>query len=130
MIMHHHILEFGLVIVLVFFNSGGDLLMARSMRRVGDVGELRRRAGILGVIKAVLTTPLFYTALFCMAAGYFTLLTALSRLDLSVVIPAVSSVTYLTTLLGARFFLREHLDRRRWVAGLVVLCGVILLALD
>jgi drug/metabolite transporter (DMT)-like permease len=130
MIMHHHILEFGLVIVLVFFNSGGDLLMARSMRRVGDVGELRRRAGILSVIKAVLTTPLFYTALFCMAAGYFTLLTALSRLDLSVVIPAVSSVTYLTTLLGARFFLREHLDRRRWVAGLVVLCGVILLALD
>jgi drug/metabolite transporter (DMT)-like permease len=65
-----------------------------------------------------------------MAAGYFSLLTALSRLDLSVVIPAVSSVTYLTTLLGARFFLREHLDRRRWVAGLVVLGGVVLLALD
>lgn len=130
MILHHHILELGLVIVLVLFNSWGDLLMARSMRRVGDVDALRMRAGILGVIRAVLSTPLFYSALLCMAAGYFSLLTALSRLDLSVVIPAVSSVTYLTTLLGAKFFLREHLDRRRWVAGLVVLCGVILLALD
>ena len=130
MILHHHILELGLVIVLVLFNSWGDLLMARSMRRVGDVDALRMRAGILGVIRAVLSTPLFYAALLCMAAGYFSLLTALSRLDLSVVIPAVSSVTYLTTLLGAKFFLREHLDRRRWVAGLVVLCGVVLLALD
>jgi drug/metabolite transporter (DMT)-like permease len=130
MIMHHRVLELGLVVVLVLFNSWGDLLMARSMRRVGDVGALRKSTGMMGVVKAILTTPLFYAALFCMAAGYFTLLTALSRLDLSIVIPAVSSVTYLTTLLGARFFLREHLDRRRWVAGLVVLCGVVLLALD
>lgn len=130
MIMHHRVLELGLVVVLVLFNSWGDLLMARAMRRVGDVGALRKRTGMMGVVKAILTTPLFYAALFCMAAGYFTLLTALSRLDLSIVIPAVSSVTYLTTLLGARFFLREHLDRRRWVAGLVVLCGVVLLALD
>ncbi|HEX2331217.1 MAG TPA: EamA family transporter [Candidatus Angelobacter sp.] len=128
--MSHHVLEFGLILLLVLFNSGGDLLMARAMRRVGDVDALRKNAGIPGVIKAVLTTPLFYAALLCMAAGYFSLLTALSRLDLSVVIPAVSSVTYLTTLLGARFFLREHLDRRRWVAGLVVLGGVVLLALD
>lgn len=124
----HAIPDFSFIVLLVAFNSWGDLLMARAMRQVGDVGRLRRQAGMLGVVRRVLLKPSFFAAIFCMAAGYFSLLTALSFIDLSVVIPATSSLGFLANLLGARFFLREHLDYRRWLAGAVVLCGMILLA--
>lgn len=124
----HAIPDFSFIVLLVAFNSWGDLLMARAMRQVGDVGKLRRQAGILGVIGKVLSKPSFFAAIFCMAAGYFSLLTALSSIDLSVVIPATSSLGFLANLLGAKFFLKEHLDRRRWMAGGVVLCGIVLLA--
>ncbi len=125
---HRPIVDFIFILLLVALNTAGDLLMARAMRKVGDVDELRRRSGILGVVRSVLTRPSFYSALTCMALGFFSLLAALSRIDLSIVIPATSSLNFLTNLLGAKFFLKEHLDRRRWIAGVVVMCGVTLLA--
>jgi drug/metabolite transporter (DMT)-like permease len=123
-----HIVDFIFILLLVALNTCGDLLMARAMRKVGDVDELRRHSGILGVVRSVLTSPSFYSALTCMALGFFSLLAALSRIDLSIVIPATSSLNFLANLLGAKFFLKEHLDRRRWIAGLVVMGGVTLLA--
>jgi drug/metabolite transporter (DMT)-like permease len=65
-----------------------------------------------------------------MAASFFSLLIALSLIDLSIVIPAASSLTYLSTLVGAKLFLKEHVDLRRWIAGGVVMCGMILLAIE
>ena len=129
MIHQRQIADFGFIVLLVAFNSCGDLLMARTMRKVGDVDRLRKQAGVFGVVRAVLGTPSFYGALLCMASGFFSLLTALSLIDLSVVIPASSSLTFLSNLLGARFFLREHVNHRRWIAGTVVICGTILLAI-
>jgi drug/metabolite transporter (DMT)-like permease len=43
------------------------------------------------------------------------------------VIPAQSSLTFLANLLGAKFFLKEHVDQRRWIAGTIVMCGIVLL---
>jgi drug/metabolite transporter (DMT)-like permease len=123
-----YITGFLCIALLVALNTLGDLMMAKAMRRVGDVDVLRRKSGVIAVVRRVLTTPWFYSALGCMALGFFSLLTALSRIDVSVVIPAAYSLTFLSNLLGAKFFLKEHLDRRRWIAGLVVMCGVTLLA--
>jgi drug/metabolite transporter (DMT)-like permease len=125
---HHGIANLSFILLLVAFNTWGDLLMARAMRQVGDVAVLRKQAGLSGVVRTVLSKPSFYAAILCMAAGYFSLLAALSLIDLSVVIPATSSLGFLANLFGAKFFLKEHLDRRRWIAGAVVLCGIALLA--
>ena len=125
---HHGLANFSFIVLLVAFNTWGDLLMARAMRQVGDVAVLLKRAGLWGVVRTVLSKPSFYDAILCMAAGSFSLLTALSLIDLSVVIPATSSLGFLANLIGAKFFLKEHLDRRRWIAGAVVLCGIVLLA--
>jgi len=54
-------------------------------------------------------------------------LAALSLIDLSVVIPASASLTFLLNLLGAKFFLKEHVSRRRWLSGILVLGGIVLL---
>ena len=115
------------IFLLVGLNSAGDMSTAKAMRRVGDFSELRRRSGILGVVRAVLTQPWFYCGLLAMALGFFALLGALSVIDLSVVIPASASLTFLLNLIGARFILKEHVNRRRWISGMLVLGGIILL---
>ena len=115
------------IFLLVALNSTGDMLTAKAMRRVGDFAELRRKSGIFGVARAVLTEPWFYLGLMTMALSFFALLAALSLIDLSVVIPASASLTFLSNLLGAKFFLKEHVSRRRWISGLLVLGGIMLL---
>lgn len=130
MSLHHHLADFIFIVLLVAFTTLGDLLMARAMRQVGDVDLLRKQAGMLGVVRSVLAKPSFYGAFLCMAASFFSLLIALSLIDLSIVIPASSSLTFLATLVGAKLYLKEHVDRRRWIAGIVVTCGIILLAME
>lgn len=115
------------IFLLVGLNSAGDVSTAKAMRRVGDFSELRRRSGIFGVARAILTEPWFYLGLLAMAIGFFALLAALSVIDLSVVIPASASLTFLLNLIGARFILKEHVNRRRWISGLLVLGGIVLL---
>ena len=115
-----------MVLVLVCLNSAGDMTTARAMRRVGDFSELRRKSGIFGVTRAVLTEPWFYLGLLAMALSFFGLLAALSLIDLSVVVPASASLTFLLNLIGARFFLKEHVSKRRWLSGILVLGGIIL----
>jgi drug/metabolite transporter (DMT)-like permease len=116
-----------MVLVMVGLNSAGDMTTARAMRRVGDFSQLRRKSGILGVAIAVLTEPWFYLGLLAMALSFFAMLAALSFIDLSVVIPASASLTFLLNLFGAQFFLKEHVSGRRWLSGILVLGGIILL---
>jgi drug/metabolite transporter (DMT)-like permease len=125
---HHGALATWLMIlVLVGLNSAGDMSTAKAMRRVGDFGELRRKSGVLGIVRCVLTEPWFFIGLLAMALSFFALLAALSIIDLSVVIPASASMTFLLNLLGAKFLLREHVNRRRWISGILVLGGIVLL---
>lgn len=115
------------VFVLVGLNSAGDMTTATAMRRVGDFGVVRRRSGIFGVVRAVLTEPWFYLGLVAMTLAFFWLLAALSFIDLSIVVPASASLTFLLNLFGAKFILKEHVSPRRWLSGMLVLGGIILL---
>jgi len=116
-----------LILVLVGLNSAGDMLTAKSMRLVGDFGKLRRKSGVLGIVRAVLSEPWFYLGLLAMTLSFFFLLAVLSLIDLSIVVPASASMTFLLNLLGAKFLLKEHLSRRRWISGLLVMGGIVLL---
>jgi drug/metabolite transporter (DMT)-like permease len=115
------------VLALVGLNSAGDLSTATAMRRVGDLSAIRRRSGILGVVRAVLTEPWFHIGLLAMTLSFFALLGALSLIELSIVVPASASLTFLLNLLGAKFILMEHVNRRRWISGMLVLGGIVLL---
>lgn len=125
---HPGVLATWLIILgLVALNSAGDMCTAKAMRRVGDFSELRRKSGILGVVRGVLTEPWFFIGLLAMALSFFALLAALSLIDLSIVVPASASMTFLLNLLGAKFILKEHVNRRRWLSGMLVLGGIVLL---
>jgi len=107
----------------------GDVLLSYSMKRVGDVGELWKRRGVLAVIGRVLATPTFALGVLAMALTFYSLLFGLSWGNLSLVVPASSSLTFVANAAAARIFLHERVGRRRWLAALLVACGVVLMAL-
>src|SRR5258706_7423795 len=98
------------------------------MKQVGDVGALRRHAGLATVIARTLGNPNFFFAVASLAAAFFSLLFALSWGDVSLVAPAAASLTFIANAFAAKIFLHERVDRRRWIAASLVAAGVALLA--
>jgi drug/metabolite transporter (DMT)-like permease len=116
------------IVIMVLSTTVGDILLARAMKQVGDLGELRRVRGILAVVKTAMLNVDMLAALFFFAVGFFTLLVSLSWADLSLVVPATASLTFVTNAIAAKLFLHENVDARRWVANVLVCIGVALLA--
>jgi drug/metabolite transporter (DMT)-like permease len=106
----------------------GEVLTAGAMRRIGDLDDIRAVSGLPGAIRAVLGSPMFVIGALAMALNFFMMLYALSLADVSLVAPATASLTYIGNAVAAKFFLRENVDRRRWLAAVFVVAGVILLA--
>lgn len=115
------------IAVMVLSSSAGDILLSSAMKRIGDLDELRARHGILAVITRVISDKQFLLALVCMTLAFFSLLTALSWGDASLVAPASASLTFLVSAVMAKIFLKEAVDRRRWISALLVCLGVALL---
>jgi hypothetical protein len=59
---------------------------------------------------------------------FFSLLFTLSNVEVSLAAPASASLTFLGNAFAAKIFLKENVDRRRWLAALFVCAGVFLLA--
>ena len=114
--------------IMVVGATAGETLISAAMTRVGDLDLIREQSGLVGAIVAVVTSPLLLAGIVCMAVSFFSLLFALSGADLSLVAPATNSLTFIATAVAAKFFLRENVDRRRWLAALFVAVGVVLIA--
>jgi hypothetical protein len=116
------------IAVMVLASSAGDVLLSSAMKRIGDLDELRRSKGLLAVIGKVLREKQFPLAIACMAVAFFSLLTALSWGDASLVAPASASLTFIVAALLAKIFLKEDVDHRRWISAVLVCIGVALAA--
>jgi drug/metabolite transporter (DMT)-like permease len=116
------------IAAVIIFSTSGDVLISHAMKCVGDLGDLRRRSGLLAVINQVLHTPTFLLGFGCMIGGFFSLLFALSWGDVSLIAPASASLTFVTNAIAAKLFLNEAVDKRRWAAAVLVAGGVALLA--
>ena len=116
------------IVVIVLASTTGDVLLSHAMKQVGDVGELWRRGGLMALLARVLCKPQFLLGLLAMALAFYSLLFGLSWGDVSLVAPASASLTFVANAIAARIFLQEHVDRRRWLAALLVAGGVALLA--
>jgi drug/metabolite transporter (DMT)-like permease len=126
--LHASFYTWGAIVAVVFASVVGDVLLARAMKQVGDVGELRRRSGLWTVVGRVLGNRNFVLGVTAMAVAFFSLLFALSWGDVSLVAPAAASLTFIGNAFAARIFLHERVDRRRWIAAVLVAGGVALLA--
>jgi drug/metabolite transporter (DMT)-like permease len=127
----HVVREWTCILGVAALAISGECLIAAAMRSLGDLDHLRTGPGLrgyLGPIRAVLSSPLFLIGAFCMALNFFALLFTLSIVDLSLAAPATASLTYIGNAAAAKVFLKENVDRRRWLAVLFVAIGVVLLA--
>lgn len=106
----------------------GEVLTAGAMRRIGDLDVIRAKSGMAGAIRAVLTSPMFLVGSLAMALNFFALLFTLSVVDVSLAAPATASLTYIGNAFAAKVFLKENVDRRRWLAVVFVCVGVFLLS--
>ncbi len=116
------------ITVIVVASTSGDVLLAKAMQKIGDVGLIRQQKGLWAVVRRVLSSGWFSLAICCMAVAFFSLLFALSWADVSLVAPAAASLTFVGNALSAKWFLNENVDRRRWIAAVFVAAGVALLA--
>jgi drug/metabolite transporter (DMT)-like permease len=117
------------IAAIVVASTTGDVLLARAMKQIGDLGQLRQRVGLLRVVLRILRSPTFLLGLLAMAIAFYSLLLALSWDDVSLVAPASASLTFIANAVAARTFLHERVDKRRWVAALLVAGGVALVAI-
>jgi drug/metabolite transporter (DMT)-like permease len=123
--------EWSAILTVAALAITGEVLIAAAMRRLGDLDHLRTGPGLrgyLGPIRAVLSSPLFLMGALCMALNFFAMLYTLSIVELSLAAPATASLTYIGNAAAAKIFLRENVDRRRWLAVVFVCVGVVLLA--
>lgn len=105
----------------------GEVLIAAGMRQLGDLDDIRAVSGLGGAIAAVLTNIRFVLGALCMAVNFFAMLFALSIAELSLAGPAIAGLTYIGNAFAAKIFLREDVNRRRWIAVTFVTIGVVLL---
>jgi len=123
-----HLYTWGAILAIVLASVIGDILLAHAMKQVGDIHALWRRSGLWSVIGRILTNSNFFFGLMAMTVAFFSLLFALSWGDVSLVAPAAASLTFIGNAFAAKIFLHEKVDRRRWIAAVLVAGGVALLA--
>ena len=116
------------IVLITLAATTGDVLLAYSMKRVGHVGELWENHGFLAAARRILTTPTFFLGVAAMAVAFYSLLFGLSWGNLSLVVPASASLTFVANAIAAKIFLHERVGRRRWAAAILVAAGVILMA--
>ena len=106
----------------------GECFIASAMHTLGDLDLIRQRRGLIGVVRAVLRSPVFLAGALFMALNFFAMLYTVSVVDLSLAAPAIAALNYIGNAIAAKLFLRENVDRRRWLAVSFVTVGVVLLS--
>jgi multidrug transporter EmrE-like cation transporter len=116
------------ILIVVLASSAGDVLLSRAMKQIGDLGEMRRRRGLMFILRLMLRNRYFLFGVACMAVAFYSLLFGLSWNDVSLIGPAAASLTFVANAIAAKIFLHERVDHRRWAAALLVAAGVVLMA--
>jgi drug/metabolite transporter (DMT)-like permease len=120
-------LEAILFLLIIVAGTGGELCVSRAMKSIGEVKNFHPRA-IAGVVLHALRVGWMWLGVSLMALAFFSLLGALSFLNVSFVVP-VTALSYVTGACGAMLFLGERVSPRRWVGVCLVAVGVTLVFL-
>jgi bacterial/archaeal transporter family protein len=114
--------------LIVVAGTGGELCVSRAMKVVGDAKSFRPRE-VGRVILSALQVPWMWLGVGMMATAFFSLLAALSFLNVSFVVP-VTALSYVAGAFGGAVFLHERVNRQRWLGVLLVAVGVTLVFLS
>jgi drug/metabolite transporter (DMT)-like permease len=116
-----------LVALIVFSTVMADLLQSSEMKAHGEVSDFTG-GGIARLLARLARRAKLLVAVGFMALSFFSFMVLLSQEDLSFAVPATAASVVVETLM-ARYYLKERVNRKRWVGALLVAAGVALLAL-
>jgi drug/metabolite transporter (DMT)-like permease len=116
-----------LIILVVVPGTLGDLLMSAGMKRNGEVTDWSLR-GLLRLGRDLMRNGYILISIPVMAVSFFANMALLSATPMSFAVPMTASSYILETAL-AKYYLREHVDWRRWLGASMVAAGIALLSL-
>ncbi len=113
--------------LIVVAGTGGELCVSRAMKAVGEAPGFRP-AQVARVLLRAVRVPWMWAGVAMMATGFFALLGALSRYNVSFVVP-VTALSYVAGAFGSAAFLHERVSAARWLGVTLVALGVTLVFL-
>jgi len=116
--------NYGVLGLVVVLQVAGNVFLSRGMRRVGTISGASAASLYAYGIKTA-TDPWVMLGFVLLLAFFALYLTALSRLDLSYVLPMTAS-TYVLTALSAWLILGESVSPTRWAGTVAVTIGIVL----
>jgi drug/metabolite transporter (DMT)-like permease len=116
-----------LIMIVVVAGTAGELAVSHAMQQIGGPPNLLSRK-VLAQLAGAFKGKWIWLGLTLMAVAFFSFLALLSREAVSFAVPATAS-NYVIGALGAKFLLREHVNRTRWAGVLLVCAGVALACL-
>jgi bacterial/archaeal transporter family protein len=116
-----------LVAILVLANATGEVLIAKSMKQLGEISTLQL-SELVKLVWRILTNKLFVIGFVLMVVNFVVFLVLLSLADLSLVMP-LTALGFVIKTFGAKIFLKETISRERLIGTLLVCVGVALISL-
>jgi drug/metabolite transporter (DMT)-like permease len=114
--------EFLVLTVLVVSGTSGELCITHAMKSLGEMHDFRP-AALLQFIWRAVRVGWVWLGVGLMAIAFFSLLAMLSFENVSFVVP-VTAISYAAGAVGATIFLRERINRQRWIGVAIVCVGV------
>lgn len=107
------------LLILIVTDSIGNVCLTAGMKQIGDFQPLPLRTLPRRLLR-VLSNFQIVCGIFSLTIAFFLFISLLSWANLSFVYPS-TSLTYLFSLIGARYVLREHITPAR-LLGTVLTC--------
>jgi drug/metabolite transporter (DMT)-like permease len=112
--------------LMVLFNSVGDTMLSRGMKKVGEV-HYTSLAGLGHTLVAVLRTPSIWIGIGSLLSFFVCYMLLLSWADFSFVMPATAANFAVVPVFGA-FLLHERVSFTRWIGVAIICLGVLLVS--
>jgi transporter family protein len=120
--------KFILLSLLVLSQVLGDIWLSRGMKQFGEV-NLTSPPTVLSLGVYLFTNPWIWLGIVFLVSSLFLYLIAISRLDLSYVLPIHSS-SYVLNVLFAWLLLGERIPPIRWLSTFLISIGVLLVGIS
>lgn len=117
-----------LILLAEICGVAGQILFKKTINNL-DAPNMRSHISYLLFLKNVLRVPAVWIGFCFVGLGISIWLIALAQADLSLVFP-IDSMQYIITLVAARIFLGEKIDRMKLGGTLLVMAGIALVAIS
>ncbi len=108
----------------IFSQAMGNVFLSKGMKQVALADRIAD-GHLLTTLLQVIQSPMIWIGTALMTICFVLFLTALSKADLSFVLPVIS-IEVIVNVAFAFYFLKEPVSATRWIGTLLISAGVIL----